>query len=63
MFDLQGDADGAEEARRLCEQALQIEREIWGEDHPQVARTLNTLALVLKTQVAVLVVDMRCLAA
>jgi tetratricopeptide repeat protein len=39
-----GDADAAKEAKQLTRESLAITREIFGEDHLDVARSLNALA-------------------
>ena len=44
---LQGKLDEAEE---LMKQALAIDKKVYGEDHPEIATDLNSLALLLKAQ-------------
>lgn len=35
----------------MLREALQIMRKAWGDEHPQVATTLNNLATVLEAEV------------
>ena len=48
FFDFQGKYDDAES---LQKQALIIRRKVFGEEHPDVAQSLNNLAEVYRAQV------------
>ena len=48
FFDFQGKYDDAES---LHKQALTVRRKVFGEEHPDVAQSLNNLAEVYRAQV------------